>query len=78
MADDGTLNVAVGNPLGDDERVMIARAAGCNVAYFIASDEQITAELSKRLLYAKRTASSWEAASPRPKAMLRAQTGESS
>lgn len=77
MADDGTLNVAVGNPLGDDARVMIARAAGCNVAYFIASDEQITAELSKRVRYPDRVAG-WEAGLPGREATLPAETGESS
>ncbi|MGN6649879.1 glycosyl transferase family protein [Trinickia sp.] len=46
-ADDGTLNVAVGSPLTEDEREIVKRAAGCNVAYFVASDEEISAELAR-------------------------------
>ena len=46
-ADDGTLNVAVGSPLTEDERQTVKRAAGCNVAYFVASDAEITAELAR-------------------------------
>ena len=46
-ADDGTLNVAVGRPLTEDERETIKRAAGCNVAYFVASDAEISAELAR-------------------------------
>lgn len=46
-ADDGTLNVAVGSPLTEDERETVKRAAGCNVAYFVASDAEITAEIAR-------------------------------
>jgi adsorption protein B len=47
-ADDGTLNVAVGCPLTEDERQIVKRAAGCNVAYFVASDAEITAVLERQ------------------------------
>ncbi len=47
-ADDGTLNVAVGKPLTEDERETVKRAAGCNVAYFVASDAEIAAELARQ------------------------------
>lgn len=47
-ADDGTLNVAVGSPLTEDERETVKRAAGCNVAYFVASDAEIASELARR------------------------------
>jgi bacteriophage N4 adsorption protein B len=47
-ADDGTLNVAVGSPLTEDERQIVKRAAGCNVAYFVASDTEITAVLERQ------------------------------
>ncbi|RDU96354.1 glycosyl transferase family protein [Trinickia dinghuensis] len=47
MADDGTLNVAVGSPLTDDEKETIKRATNCNVAYFVASDAEIAAELAR-------------------------------
>lgn len=46
-ADDGTLNVAIGSPLTDDERQTVKRAAACNVAYFVASDTEIAAELAR-------------------------------
>lgn len=46
-ADDGTLNVAVGSPLTEDERETVKRAAGCNVAYFVASDAEISTELAR-------------------------------
>jgi len=46
-ADDGTLNVAVGSPLTEDERQTVKRAAACNVAYFVASDAEIAAELAR-------------------------------
>lgn len=46
-ADDGTLNVAIGRPLTEDERETVKRAAGCNVAYFVASDAEIAAELAR-------------------------------
>ncbi|RKP43832.1 glycosyl transferase family protein [Trinickia fusca] len=46
-SDDGTLNVAVGSPLSDDERHIVKRGAGGNVAYFIASDAEIAAELAR-------------------------------
>jgi adsorption protein B len=48
MADDGTLNVAIGSPLTEDEKETIKRAAGCNVAYFVTSDAEITAELLRQ------------------------------
>lgn len=51
-SDDGTLNVAVGSPLTEDERQTVKRAAGCNVAYFVASDAEISAELAR---HAKRS-----------------------
>lgn len=46
-SDDGTLNVAVGSPLTEDERETVKRAAGCNVAYFVASDAEISIELAR-------------------------------
>ncbi|CAN7554314.1 glycosyl transferase family protein [Trinickia sp. LjRoot230] len=46
-AEDGTLNVAVGSPLTDDERDIVRRGAAVNVAYFIASDVEIAAELAR-------------------------------
>ncbi|MDB5789460.1 MAG: ral secretory system protein domain protein [Caballeronia mineralivorans] len=46
-ADDGTLNVAVGSPLTEDEQDIVRRGAGSNVAYFIASDEEIAVELAR-------------------------------
>lgn len=46
-ADDGTLNVAVGCPLSQDERDIVRRGAKTNIAYFIASDAEITAELTR-------------------------------
>lgn len=48
LADDGTLNVAVGSPLTEDERETIKRATGCNVAYFVASDAEIAASLARQ------------------------------
>ncbi|WP_116138637.1 glycosyl transferase family protein [Trinickia diaoshuihuensis] len=48
-ADDGTLNVAVGCPLTEDERETVKRAAGCNVAYFVASDAEISSELARHV-----------------------------
>lgn len=45
--EDGTLNVAVGSPLNENEREIVKRGAGANVAYFIASDEEVTAELAR-------------------------------
>jgi adsorption protein B len=52
-ADDGTLNVAVGSPLTVDERQTVKRAAGCNVAYFVASDAEITAELARHARFSE-------------------------
>ncbi|HTH76170.1 MAG TPA: glycosyl transferase family protein, partial [Trinickia sp.] len=52
-ADDGTLNVAVGSPLTEDERQTVKRAAGCNVAYFVASDAEITAELARHARFSE-------------------------
>ncbi|WP_232451520.1 hypothetical protein [Burkholderia ubonensis] len=46
-ADDGTLNIAVGRPLTQDERDIVRRSAKTNVAYFIACDAEITAELAR-------------------------------
>ncbi|CAB3753558.1 hypothetical protein LMG29660_02121 [Burkholderia puraquae] len=46
-ADDGTLNVAVGRPLTPDEQDVVRRGARSNVAYFIACDAEIAAELSR-------------------------------
>ncbi|KVR35898.1 phage receptor protein [Burkholderia ubonensis] len=46
-ADDGTLNIAVGRPLTQDERDVVRRSAKTNVAYFIACDAEITAELAR-------------------------------
>jgi adsorption protein B len=52
-ADDGTLNVAVGSPLTEDERETVKRAAGCNVAYFVASDVEIAAELARHARFSE-------------------------
>ncbi|NTZ88536.1 glycosyl transferase family protein [Burkholderia metallica] len=46
-ADDGTLNVAVGRPLTPDEQDIVRRGARSNVAYFIACDAEIAAELAR-------------------------------
>ncbi|MEN8516857.1 glycosyl transferase family protein [Burkholderia sp. RS02] len=46
-ADDGTLNVAVGRPLTQDEQDIVRRGAKTNVAYFIACDTEIAAELAR-------------------------------
>ncbi|KWA27036.1 glycosyl transferase family protein [Burkholderia territorii] len=46
-ADDGTLNVAVGRPLTQDEQDVVRRGARSNVAYFIACDAEIAAELAR-------------------------------
>ncbi|UVE67360.1 glycosyl transferase family protein [Burkholderia pyrrocinia] len=46
-ADDGTLNVAVGRPLTQDEQDVVRRGAKTNVAYFIACDTEIAAELAR-------------------------------
>ncbi|MBN3832025.1 glycosyl transferase family protein [Burkholderia sp. Ac-20344] len=46
-ADDGTLNIAVGRPLTPDEQDVVRRGARSNVAYFIACDAEIAAELSR-------------------------------
>ncbi|WP_240674493.1 glycosyl transferase family protein [Burkholderia stabilis] len=46
-ADDGTLNVAVGRPLTPDEQDIVRRGAKANVAYFIACDAEIAAELAR-------------------------------
>jgi len=46
-ADDGTLNVAVGRPLTPDEQDVVRRGARSNVAYFIACDAEIAAELAR-------------------------------
>ncbi|WP_175899298.1 glycosyl transferase family protein [Burkholderia cepacia] len=46
-AEDGTLNVAVGRPLTPDEQDVVRRGARSNVAYFIACDAEIVAELSR-------------------------------
>ncbi|KIX64487.1 bacteriophage receptor protein NfrB [Burkholderia pseudomallei] len=46
-ADDGTLNVAVGRPLTQDEQDIVRRGAKASVAYFIACDAEIAAELAR-------------------------------
>jgi adsorption protein B len=46
-ADDGTLNIAVGRPLLQDEQEVVRRGARTNVAYFIACDAEISAELAR-------------------------------
>ncbi|RQZ36513.1 glycosyl transferase family protein [Burkholderia sp. Bp9090] len=46
-AADGTLNVAVGRPLTHDEQDVVRRGARTNVAYFIACDAEIAAELGR-------------------------------
>ncbi|HIH2746228.1 TPA: glycosyl transferase family protein [Burkholderia lata] len=46
-ADDGTLNIAVGRPLTSDEQDVVRRGARTKVAYFIACDLEITAELAR-------------------------------
>ena len=46
-AADGTLNVAVGRPLTQDEQDVVRRGARTNVAYFIACDAEIAAELGR-------------------------------
>ncbi|WP_260464168.1 hypothetical protein [Burkholderia sp. Bp8963] len=52
-SDDGTLNVAVGRPLTQDEQDVVRRGAKANVAYFIASDAEITAELARHTRFAE-------------------------
>jgi bacteriophage N4 adsorption protein B len=47
MGEDGTLNVAVGSPLNENEQDIVRRGAGVNVAYFITSDAEITTELAR-------------------------------
>ncbi|KIX64334.1 hypothetical protein SZ30_29305, partial [Burkholderia pseudomallei] len=46
-ADDETLNVAVGRPLTQDEQDIVRRGAKASVAYFIACDAEIAAELAR-------------------------------
>lgn len=46
-ADDGTLNVAVGSPLSEDEQGIVRRGANTNVAYFITSDIELNDELRR-------------------------------
>ncbi|CAB3960537.1 bacteriophage receptor protein NfrB [Burkholderia aenigmatica] len=46
-ADDGTLNIAVGRPLTPDEQDVVRRGARTKVAYFIACDLEISAELAR-------------------------------
>ena len=50
-SEDGTLNVAVGSPLSEDEQGIVRRGAGANVAYFIASDTGIAAELERHVRF---------------------------
>ncbi|CAB3801363.1 glycosyl transferase family protein [Pararobbsia alpina] len=45
--EDGTLNVAVGSPLNEDEQGIVRRGAGTNVAYFIACDAELDVELKR-------------------------------
>lgn len=46
-AEDGTLNVAVGSPLNEDEQGIVRRGAGTSVAYFIACDAELEGELKR-------------------------------
>ena len=46
-AEDGTLNVAVGSPLSEDELAIVRRAAGTNVACFIAGDAELKEHLKR-------------------------------
>lgn len=46
-SEDGTLNIAVGRPLTQDEQDVVRRGARSNVAYFIACDTEIAAELAR-------------------------------
>nr|WP_174947341.1 glycosyl transferase family protein [Burkholderia contaminans] len=54
-ADDGTLNIAVGRPLTPDEQDVVRRGARAKVAYFIASDLEITAELARHSRFVELT-----------------------
>jgi adsorption protein B len=47
IADDGTLNCAVGSPLSEDEQGIVRRGAGTRVAYFIAADAELKEHLRK-------------------------------
>ncbi|CAM2195894.1 bacteriophage N4 adsorption protein B [Paraburkholderia kururiensis] len=57
-AEDGKLNVAVASPLDEDAQEAVRSAAGAAVAYFIASDVEISAELGRheRSVLPERTA----------------------
>ncbi|VWC34546.1 bacteriophage receptor protein NfrB [Burkholderia lata] len=54
-ADDGTLNVAVGRPLTPDEQDVVRRGARAKVAYFIACDMEISAELARHSRFVELT-----------------------
>ncbi|AOJ41119.1 phage receptor protein [Burkholderia lata] len=54
-ADDGTLNIAVGRPLTPDEQDVVRRGARAKVAYFIASDLEIAAELARHSRFVELT-----------------------
>ncbi|VWD40804.1 glycosyl transferase family protein [Burkholderia contaminans] len=54
-ADDGTLNIAVGRPLTPDEQDVVRRGARAKVAYFIACDTEITAELARHSRFVELT-----------------------
>ncbi|RQS62500.1 glycosyl transferase family protein [Burkholderia sp. Bp8963] len=54
-SDDGTLNIAVGRSLTQDEQDIVRRGARTNVAYFIASDAEIAAELARHSRFVELT-----------------------
>jgi bacteriophage N4 adsorption protein B len=74
-ADDGTLNVAIGSPLTEDEQETVKRAAGRNVAYFVASDAEIAAELARHARFSDFDRD-MDAALPRRRFVPSAQPGE--
>lgn len=51
IAEDGTLNCAVGSPLSTDEQGIVRRGAGTKVAYFIAADSELRSQLRKHTRY---------------------------
>ncbi len=63
-ADDGTLNVAVGRPLTLDEQDVVRRGARSKVAYFIASDAEIAAELARHSRFVEFARTRGDAAPP--------------
>ena len=51
IAEDGTLNCAIGCPLTADEQAIVRRGAGTKVAYFIAADAELRSQLRKHNRY---------------------------